>query len=76
MKAAEEQKLIKEFGNLLKKLRQERNLTLRELAHRADVDHSSIHRIEKGEADPRLTMVVTLARALEIDLASLLKPFR
>jgi len=70
------QEIIQQFGKNLEKIRKEKNLSLRELAHKADIDHSSIHRIESGVANPMLTMIIILARALEIDPAELLAPFR
>ncbi len=53
-----------------------KGLSLRDLAHIADIDHSTIHRIEKGIANPMLTMIITLANALEVDPAEMLAPFR
>lgn len=67
-----EAEIIKNFGRKLEKIRNEKNLSLRDLAHLADVDHSSIHRIEKGEANPMLTMIVALAEGLSIDPRELL----
>ncbi|HEY4288288.1 MAG TPA: helix-turn-helix transcriptional regulator [Puia sp.] len=72
MNSKREAQVIKNFGKNLEKIRKEKNLSLRDLAHLADVDHSSIQRIEKGVSNPKLTMIITLAEALEIPLADLL----
>jgi len=71
-----EEKIIKEFGRNLEKLRTDRKITLRELAHRADVDHSTIHRIEKGDINTSLTMIVALAKALQLDVSDLFKSLK
>jgi len=76
MEGIDSQKIIQQFGRNLEKIRKEKGLTLRELAHIADIDHSSIHRIESGVANPMLTMIITLAKALEVDPAELLAPFK
>lgn len=76
MEGPDSQEIIKQFGENLEKIRKEKGLSLRELAHIADIDHSSIHRIEIGMANPMLTMILALARALEVDPADLLAPFR
>lgn len=69
----QDEKIIKKFGKRLKNLREERGLSLRELAHRADMSHQNIHTIEKGETNPSLTTVCRLADALEVKPADLLQ---
>lgn len=71
-----EEEIVQEFGKNLKKIRKLHKLTLRELAHLADVDHSTVHRIERGTQMPMLDMIITLAEAMKIDPAELLAPFR
>lgn len=53
-------------------IRKEKKLSLRKLADIADVDFSQIHRIEKGESNPTLTMIVTLAEALDVTIEELI----
>ncbi|MBN8852201.1 MAG: hypothetical protein BGO55_00465 [Sphingobacteriales bacterium 50-39] len=76
MEGADSQQIIQQFGENLEKIRMAKGLSLRDLAHIADIDHSTIHRIEKGIANPMLTMIITLANALEVDPAEMLAPFR
>jgi len=71
MNPRREVEIIKRIGKNLRKLRKERDLSLRELAHIADVDHMTIFRIEKGQANPQATMIVVLAEALGVTPADL-----
>jgi DNA-binding XRE family transcriptional regulator len=61
------------FGQHLKKMRDSKGISLRELENISDVDHSQIHRIEKGLRNPSLTTLLALAKALEIDVCELVK---
>ncbi|MFQ5904456.1 MAG: helix-turn-helix domain-containing protein [Candidatus Binatia bacterium] len=63
------------FGKLLKQLREERGLSLRELSSlcRPSVDHAYIYRLEAGEkTTPSEGVVQTLARALKLSGQKLL----
>ncbi len=62
---------LKKFGNNLKSIRESKNLSLRKLADLAEVDFSQIHRIEKGESNPTITMVLALSEALNIKPSAL-----
>jgi transcriptional regulator with XRE-family HTH domain len=73
MNSTQTDKLMKKFGKHLKKIREEKNLSLRKLADIADVDFSQIHRIEQGTSNPGLIMLFTLADALEVDITELLR---
>ena len=54
------------LGFLLKALREERKLSLRELAQLADVDHAYVHRLETGEREaPSDEMLGKLVRGLK-----------
>ena len=53
------------LGRLLKELRAERGLTLREVAQLGEVDHAYVHRLETGAKEAPSDEVLTkLARAL------------
>lgn len=66
-------KTLKKFGKHLKSIRAAKGLSLRKLGDIADVDFSQIHRIEKGETNPSLTMLLALAEGLGIDIIELMK---
>lgn len=59
------------FGEHLRVLRGERNLTQEELANRAAVSVDSIRRIERGELSPSLSTVMKLADGLDLRLRTL-----
>lgn len=66
-------KLIKRFGNHLRSLREDNNLSQEALANEADVPISQIGRIERGEVNPTLSTLNSLAQALKISLPDLLR---
>ena len=54
------------LGFLLRDLREERELTLRELAQLAEVDHAYVHRLETGAKEsPSEEVIVKLIRGLK-----------
>jgi HTH-type transcriptional regulator, competence development regulator len=54
------------LGALLKKLREDRGLSLRELAQLADIDHAYIYRLETGVKEaPSEEALTKLSRALK-----------
>lgn len=63
---ARKKRIIKDFGNTLKKIRREKSISLRDLAAAAGLEHAQIARIEKGEVNPTLTTIADLAEALGI----------
>lgn len=72
MEFRQEDVIIKEFGEKLKKIRTDKGYSLRELAHLADLSHNAIHEIEKGITNTSLTTIIRLAEALEVPPADLL----
>ncbi|WP_286778364.1 helix-turn-helix transcriptional regulator [Sphingobacterium thalpophilum] len=67
----------KDFGQHLKdiregkKIRIGKKISLRRLDQISGIDHSHIHKIEKGESSPSLITLKSLALALEISLFDL-----
>ena len=72
MNSTRNEKILKKFGKHLENIRNQKKLSLRKLSDIADVDFSQIHRIEKGESNPSLTMILTLAEALGVTVSELL----
>lgn len=58
--------VMSEFGNHLRSLRLEKNLTQEELAFRAEICTSQIARIESGKLNTTISTVSSLARALDM----------
>lgn len=55
----------------LKKIRQEKQLTQTDLAKRSGVSKSMISAIETGERHPTLPILLSLAKALRVQLTQL-----
>ncbi|WP_316831939.1 helix-turn-helix transcriptional regulator [Pedobacter aquatilis] len=72
MEPTRKAEILKAFGLHLKKLRSSKDVSLRVLEQLADVDHSQIHRIEKGETAPSIITLLSLAEGLKIDPKDLL----
>ena len=60
------------FGRVLRRLREERNLTQEALAFESDVDRSFISHIEQGNHQPTITTISKLAKGLNTTPALLL----
>lgn len=71
MNKLRDKKLLLIFGDNLRKLRKESNMSLESLAYEADMELSQIFRIEKGKVNPTLTTLNALAKAFNISLNKL-----
>ncbi|PIC75719.1 XRE family transcriptional regulator [Sporosarcina sp. P19] len=69
---AKERIYLNEFGKRLRKLREQRQMTLRYLADLADLSYSFIASLEKGRYNPSRETICALAAALEADKNELL----
>lgn len=58
--------------NRLKQLREERKLTLRELADIIHIDKSSLSRFENGEREPRTSVILDIANFFNVSVDYLL----
>jgi transcriptional regulator with XRE-family HTH domain len=65
--------LRKQFGRILRDLRNARNLTQEELAYRASMDVTYLSDLERGRWNPSLAMLADLARGLDVHPSELLK---
>lgn len=61
------------FGNKIKILRLEKNISQEELAHIAGIDRTYISDIEKGERNVSLLIIQKLAKALDKEIFELFK---
>ena len=59
-------KILKTFGKHLFQLRKEKGLSQEELTFRADLSKNMIGNIERGEVNPTLTTIKSLAKGLGI----------
>jgi transcriptional regulator with XRE-family HTH domain len=60
------------IGDKLKEIRTRRFLTQEELAERAGVSPATIVRIERNQAEPHISTMRKLAKALDVDPPELL----
>lgn len=73
MSNTRDESILTEFGKNLQKIREGKGISLRQLEILSEVDFSEIHRLEKGKRNPSLTVMLALAKGLEIDATELLK---
>lgn len=63
----------KVLGTRLREARKNRGLTQERLAVAAGVSRETVRRVEAGDQSPRTSVLVQLARALEVDPGDLLR---
>lgn len=61
----------KKFGERIKELREERDMSQEDLAFKVGVDRSYMGFVERGERNPTLDKIDKIARALNITLQEL-----
>ena len=66
-------KLLKQFGNKVKKLRQAKCWSQEELARRAGLHRTYIGSIERSERNISLINIEKIAKALNVSITKLLK---
>jgi transcriptional regulator with XRE-family HTH domain len=64
---------IQRFGQQLQRLRARRGLTQEQLAVKAGLVRVYVTKLEQGEHDPTLTMLVRLAKVLRVSVTELLE---
>lgn len=67
-----EQKLQK-FGKRIKEIRESKELTQAQLAHKIDKDRESIARLERGAVNPTYLYLLEICEGLEITIEELMK---
>jgi DNA-binding XRE family transcriptional regulator len=63
------------FGRTVRKARRDRDLSQEALADEAGLSAKHVGEIERANKDPRLTTVLKLARALELQSSDLFRQF-
>ena len=62
-----------EFGQNIRRIRKEQQLTQKELAHRLNADRQKISRLECGLYDFQMSSLLLIAEALGVEMWVLLK---
>jgi transcriptional regulator with XRE-family HTH domain len=65
--AAEQVAIV--FGEVLRRLREERDMSQEKLAEMSDLHRTYVYQIERGKKQPSVATMIDLARALNISLA-------
>ena len=73
LKHRRNEKAITALAANIRRYRQERNLTIEELANLVDVDYSQIGRMERGVVNSNISIIFDIAEALQIKPYQLLE---
>lgn len=65
---------LKNIGQRLHAARLKQNLSLRQLAELAGVEHVQITKLEKGQLNASILTLLAITEALNIEMSSLFKP--
>lgn len=68
----DKEKILLKFGNHLKKLREEKGISIRELASSSALEYSQVQRIEKGKVNFAFSTLIALAEGLGLHVSELL----
>ncbi|GAC1314514.1 MAG: XRE family transcriptional regulator [Mucilaginibacter sp.] len=71
-----EEDILIQISNRIKNRRREKNITVQELAQRANVSKSLISQIENSRTIPSLIVLIDIIKALDIDLNDFFKDMR
>src|SRR5260370_1103865 len=63
-----------DLGRTARRLRESQNLTLADVARRAEISSAMLSRLETGRVSPSLETIVALARALGVTASALMQP--
>lgn len=58
---------------LIRKIREEKNIKLEDLAKAAGISKGALSKIERQEQEPKLSTMVLIAKALKVDIKELYK---
>jgi len=71
VKEIRDAQLLIKLGERIKTLRQERSMTLEQLAYASELELSQVHRVERAKRNASIRTLHALAKGLEITLAEL-----
>jgi transcriptional regulator with XRE-family HTH domain len=62
---------LKHTGETIRRIRKEKGLSMEEVARLADMEYRMLGRIERGESNSTITLLLRVAEALGVDLHQL-----
>ena len=65
--------IYKQLGTRIRYLRQQKNQSIEDLALDAEINRNYLGDLERGSRNPTLLILNKIAKALEVDLATLLE---
>jgi transcriptional regulator with XRE-family HTH domain len=68
----QDQKALKKFGLHLKKLREQKEMSVRDVSYNCTIDNSKISKIENGQVNITFTTLLELAKGLGVSANILL----
>ncbi|MFM7711161.1 MAG: helix-turn-helix domain-containing protein [Ferruginibacter sp.] len=71
MKPGEQEKYLKKVSGNLRRIRQEKGLTMEQLAHEAEIEYRQLGRIERGEINTSILSLLRICQALHVDVDNL-----
>lgn len=68
---SQEKEVLRRFGENMRKLRKDKNLSQEELAGEIEMDLTSVNEIEQGHRSPKLITIYKIAKALKVSAGQL-----
>lgn len=68
----EEQEYLKKLGSTIVAIRKDKDITQKRLSDILDIDDGSLRRIESGRTNPTTTTLLSISKALNVDISELL----
>jgi transcriptional regulator with XRE-family HTH domain len=69
----EEKKFIKKLGKRIVEIRKGKGISQKQLSDILDMDDGSLRRIESGRTNPTTTTLLSIAKALGVEVSDLFK---
>ncbi|MBN8669166.1 MAG: helix-turn-helix transcriptional regulator [Chitinophagales bacterium] len=69
----QQEKQLKKLGARIREIRQEKGMSLQDLAHSIDKDKQSISRVELGQSNPTFIYLTEVCKGLGIELSELVQ---
>ena len=73
MKYYRNQEVVVKFGRRVRYLRKQQKLTQKQMAYEIGISDVQIRRIEQGEINTSLSVIVSIAKTLNIEIEELFK---